>query len=89
MDTVFGGCYRREVFERVGLFNERLASTQDLEFNLRLKRAGGRTLLMPDIASSYYARSDFASFTRNNFRNGLWAVVPFLYSRIMPVSLRP
>ncbi len=88
VDTVFGGCYRREVFERVGLFNERLVSTQDLEFNLRLKRAGGRTLLVPDLTCSYYARSDFPSFTRNNFRNGLWVVLPFLYSRIIPVSLR-
>jgi len=40
VDTVFGGCYRREVFERVGLFNEKLARGQDMEFNVRLNEGG-------------------------------------------------
>lgn len=88
VDTVFGGCYRREVFERVGLFNEALVRGQDMEFNLRLKKAGGRTLLVPDIVSYYYARSDIKSFLRHNWINGVWAMLPFAYSEIMPVSWR-
>ncbi len=88
VDTVFGGCWRREVFERVGLFNERLERSQDMEFSLRLKAAGGKTLLAPEIRSDYFARSDLASFWRHNFLNGRWAVLPFLYSDAIPVSLR-
>lgn len=88
VDTVFGGCYRREVFERVGLFNERLRRGQDMEFNLRLKKAGGRTLLVPEIVSYYYARSDLRSFWKHNWGNGLWAILPFLYSEVVPVSWR-
>ena len=88
VDTVFGGCYRKEVFDRVGLFNENLVRGQDMEFNLRLKRAGGKTLLIPDIVSYYYARSDIKSFWEHNFTNGLWAVLPFSHSEIMPVSWR-
>ena len=88
VDTVFGGCYRREVFDRVGLFNENLVRGQDMEFNLRLKKAGGKTLLVPDIVSYYYARSDIKSFWKHNFTNGVWAILPFLYSPIMPVSWR-
>jgi cellulose synthase/poly-beta-1,6-N-acetylglucosamine synthase-like glycosyltransferase len=88
VDTVFGGCYRREVFDRVGLFNEDLVRGQDMEFNLRLKKAGGKTLLVPDIVSYYYARSDIPSFWKHNFINGIWAVLPFLYSPIIPVSWR-
>lgn len=88
VDTVFGGCYKREVFERVGLFNENLISTQDMEFNLRLKRSGGKTLLVPEIVSHYYARSDLGSFCKNNFRNGFWAIYPFKFTTSMPVSLR-
>ena len=30
VDTVFGGCWRREVFDRVGRFNPQLARSQDL-----------------------------------------------------------
>jgi glycosyltransferase involved in cell wall biosynthesis len=88
VDTVFGGCYRREVFDRVGRFNESLVRGQDMEFNLRLKKAGGKTLLVPDIVSYYYARSDIKSFWIHNFTNGVWAILPFLYSPIMPVSWR-
>lgn len=88
VDTVFGGCYRREVFDRVGLFNENLVRGQDMEFNLRLKKAGGKTLLVPDIVSYYYARSDLKSFWKHNWANGVWAVLPFLYSPITPVSWR-
>lgn len=88
VDTVFGGCYRREVFQRIGLFNEDLPRSQDIEFNLRLKKAGGKTLLLPDIVSYYYARSEVLPFLRHNFINGVWAVLPFLYSEVIPVSWR-
>jgi glycosyltransferase involved in cell wall biosynthesis len=88
VDTVFGGCYRREVFERIGYFNEELASSQDIELNTRLRRAGGRILLLPDVVSRYYTRSSFGSFVRNNFRNGAWAILPFAYTSVTPISWR-
>lgn len=88
VDTVFGGCCRRDLFGRVGLFNEELVRGQDLEFNLRLIKAGGRTLLVPEVVSYYYARSDLKSFSAHNWANGVWAILPFLYSSIMPVSWR-
>ena len=88
VDTVFGGCYKREVFDKIGFFNENLARGQDMEFNLRLKKAGGKILLHPEIVSYYYARSDFKSFCKNNFRNGIWVILSFKYTKVMPVSLR-
>ena len=59
-----------------------------MEFNLRLKKAGGRTLLIPDIISYYYARSTFWAFCKHNWTNGVWAVIPILHSDIIPVSIR-
>jgi hypothetical protein len=88
VDTVFGGCYRRETLARVGEFNERLPRGQDLEFNLRLKRAGGRTLLVPSICCDYFARCDLRSFLRHNWTNGVWAIRPFAASEIVPVRPR-
>lgn len=87
-DTVFGGCYRREVFEKIGLFNERLMRTQDMEFNQRLRKAGGRILLDPTIRCSYYASADLQLFARHNFHDGLWAILPFAHSGVLPVRLR-
>ena len=87
-EALFCGCYRAEVFTRVGLFNERLTRGQDMEFNLRLKHHGGRGLLVPTIVSTYYARSDVRSFLRHNWSNGVWAILPFADSAVTPVSWR-
>ena len=78
VDTVFGGCYRREVFDRIGLFDEALTRAQDREFNHRLRAAGGRILLLPDITCTYYARSDVREFGSWIFEAGYW---PFRASR--------
>lgn len=87
-DTAFGVCYKKEVFEKIGLFNEKLIRGQDMEFSLRLKKAGLKTVLVPEITSYYYARSGLKSFLKHNFMNGVWAILPFKYTNIMPVSLR-
>ena len=87
-DSAFGTCYKRVVFEKVGTFNEDLVRGQDMEFSLRLKKAGFRTLLVPEIVSRYYTRSDLKSFWKHNWSNGVWAILPFLYSKGMPVSSR-
>ena len=88
VDTVFGACWRRDVFERVGMFHPDLLRSQDMEFSLRLKAAGGKTLLLPEAVVEYYARSRLRDFTKHNFINGRWAVLPFLYSPVIPVSMR-
>lgn len=88
VDTVFGGCYRREVFQKFGNFNENLTSTSDFEFNKRIKRGGACILLIPDIKITYFTRSTFKKFIKNNLRNGYWAIYPIALSDKMPVSLR-
>ena len=55
-DTAFGICYRKEVFDKVGPFNESLIRSQDFDFNLRLTQAGGKILLAPDIELTYYPK---------------------------------
>jgi glycosyltransferase involved in cell wall biosynthesis len=88
VDTVFGGCYRRDVFKRIGYWNEAIQRSQDMEFNKRLRRAGGRIILDPEIICYYYARSDFKSFMKHNWTNGMWATLPFIYCDDPPVSWR-
>ncbi len=68
VDTVPFGCYRRDVFERVGLFDEELVRNQDNEFNFRLLRAGGRVLLVPGVVSKYYARESLGKLWRMFFQ---------------------
>ena len=87
-DTASCTGYRKEVFEKVGLFNESLSYSQDMEFHLRMKKAGYKILLLPEIKSYYHARPDLKSFLRHNFRNGLWVILPFIYAEVIPISLR-
>lgn len=88
VDTVFGGCWPRQVFAHTGGFNERLERSQDIEFNVRLRRSGGRILLTPEIECAYHARATLASFLRRNWLNGVWAVLPFAYAPGFPVRWR-
>ena len=53
VDTVIYGCWRKSVFDRIGLFDEELVRNQDDEHNLRLTRAGGKIYQSPRICSWY------------------------------------
>jgi len=68
--TLAFGCFRREVFARVGLFDEELARNQDDEFNFRLVTRGGRVLLDPRIVASYYARRTLGQAARMFYQYG-------------------
>jgi len=81
VDTVPFGCYRREVFDRVGLFDEDAFRSEDRDFNLRLRRAGGRILLVPDIVCTYYARSGLWEMFKHSISNGFWTMNPLRFGQ--------
>ncbi|HEV2750288.1 MAG TPA: glycosyltransferase family 2 protein [Gemmatimonadales bacterium] len=64
VDTVQCGCYRRDVFERLGLFDPDLLRSQDSEFTFRLLRAGGQVLLVPTVVATYYTRPTLGKLCR-------------------------
>ncbi len=70
VDTVPFGCYRKEVFARIGLFDEELVRNQDDELNLRLIRNGGRILLSPKIVCRYYTRDSLPKLWRMYYQYG-------------------
>jgi glycosyltransferase involved in cell wall biosynthesis len=74
VDTVPFGAFRRQAFDRLGLFNEHLVRNQDIEFNSRIRRAGGRVYLNPHIRSFYYNQATFSGLWRQNFSNGRWNI---------------
>jgi len=70
VDTVPFGCYRKDVFARIGLFDEELVRNQDIEFNLRLRRAGGRILLAPDVVLRGHARDSLRRMAKMYYQYG-------------------
>jgi glycosyltransferase involved in cell wall biosynthesis len=73
-DTVYLGAYRREVFDRIGLFDEEFICNQDYELNYRLRAAGGRILCTPRIRSTYFCRESVPGLFRQYFHYGFWKV---------------
>ena len=82
-DTATAGVYRREVFERIGLFDERLVRNQDNEFNSRLRAAGGQAWTTTEACLYYYSRATLRTLLRQNFRNGLYGMLAW---RLNPAS---
>ena len=67
----------KEVFDKIGLFDEELSKCQDDELNLRLRRFGGTILLYPKIKSWYYPRSSFKKLWRQYYGYGFWKIRVF------------
>lgn len=74
VDTVAFGAYRRDVFSRIGNFDEELIRNQDDEFNFRLTQAGGKIWLDPSIQSVYYSRASLPRLWRQYYQYGLYKV---------------
>lgn len=72
VDTVPFGMYRKEIFEKIGLYDERLVRNQDIELNSRLRKAGGRIIISPEIKLKYYNRATYRGLWQQSFNNGLW-----------------
>lgn len=87
VDTVWGGFYKREVFERIGLFDEELIRNQDDELNYRLIKNGGKIWQSPDIKYSYVCRSSVKSLFLQYIQYGYWKV-RVIQKHKLPASIR-
>lgn len=71
-DTVPFGCFRRNVFDRVGLYDETFSRAEDCELNARIRNNGGKVFLIPQIRIDYYARDTFSKMRRMYFQYGMF-----------------
>ncbi|MBL4655714.1 MAG: glycosyltransferase family 2 protein [Bacteroidia bacterium] len=69
-DTVPFGCYKREVFDKIGFFDEDLIRNQDDELNARLKNSEGKMFLVPDVEINYYARDTYTKLWTMHYQYG-------------------
>lgn len=76
-DSLFHAAYRREVFEKVGGFNESLGRTEDNELHYRIREAGYRMCSCPDIVSFQHTRNSLRNMIKQKFGNGLWIGLTF------------
>ena len=72
VNSIFHGMYRKEVFEKVGLADERLLRTEDNEFHYRVRKAGYDIIFNPEIESYQYIRPTFTKMIQQKIANGYW-----------------
>jgi glycosyltransferase involved in cell wall biosynthesis len=74
VDTVTFGCWRKDTFNKMGVFDEQLVRNQDDELNLRLTRMGGRIFQSPRIRCWYEPRASLRTLARQYSQYGYWKV---------------
>jgi glycosyltransferase involved in cell wall biosynthesis len=70
----FGG-WRRETVAAVGGFDTDFTRAQDLEFNVRLRKSGGRIICDPSVVVTYYSRPAFKNLAGMSYQYGYWKVL--------------
>lgn len=73
VDTVPFGTFRKELFDKIGYFNEELIRSEDNEFNYRIRKNGGKVYLFNETEIIYYPRDTIYKLMKMGFQNGEWA----------------
>ncbi len=65
--------YRKEVLEMVGLYDESLDKSEDVDLNWRIHKKGFKIIVSPNATTYYYRKYNcFSSLFRHLFGYGLW-----------------
>lgn len=89
VETVPFGCWRRDVFDKYGMYNVRLVRNQDIELNKRIIRGGGKIIIVPETFCTYFARETYKALAKNNCANGKWNILTVYYTKeLRSLSLR-
>ena len=70
--SMFHAAYKREVFDKAGIFNPKLLRTEDNEMHYRIRKAGYKLYCDPTIVSYQYARSNLKAMVKQKYGNGYW-----------------
>lgn len=66
-----GAMYRRDVFKKIGYFDESFDACEDVEFNTRLDKAGLRAFISPKLTVEYAARRSLGALFVQLYRYGV------------------
>ncbi|MEK9657102.1 MAG: glycosyltransferase [bacterium] len=72
VDTVAYGIYRKEIFDRVGFFNETLVRHQDNHMHDQIQKAGGTFYLYNKMKADYLCRNSCKKVAKQMFQNGYY-----------------
>lgn len=70
VDTVPFGCFPRKVIDEIGGMREDLPRGEDNEFNSRIRKAGYKIYLDPEIVCTYFSRDTLKANVKQMYANG-------------------
>lgn len=70
--SLFHAAYSKEVFDKVGGFNEDLVRTEDNEIHYRMRQAGYKFCYDPEIISYQHTRNSLKKMLKQKYANGYW-----------------
>jgi glycosyltransferase involved in cell wall biosynthesis len=65
-----GFAYKKGVFQKIGYLDETFDACEDVEFNYRVKKAGLKCYMSPDLTIKYYPRENLNGLFRQMSRYG-------------------
>lgn len=71
-NNVMGTFIDRALFDEVGYYNETQIANEDCEFNYRLRAAGHRVLVSPNIEVTYFVRPSLKGLVKQYLRYGFY-----------------
>ncbi len=89
VDTVPFGLYKKEVFDKAGMYNEKLIRNHDIELSRRIQHNGFHIWMEPELRVAYFARETFSGLAKNNYGNGFWNLrTLYITKQFRSLSLR-
>jgi glycosyltransferase involved in cell wall biosynthesis len=85
-DTVPYGFYKKSIFDKLGLIDERLVRAQDYEFNRRIIKSGGKIWRDTNIKVFYYNQKTFTRFLKKQimleapYNAYMWYLAPYTFA---------
>lgn len=78
VDTVAFGAYHSSLIDRIGGYDETLLINEDYEFNVRVRKSGGKVWLDPEISATYMARQSLKDLAVQYWNYGYWKLIMLL-----------
>ena len=72
VETVPYGAFRRSLFDKIGLYDERLVRHQDYELCRRITKYGGKIFMTPEIKNTYFPRKTLRELLHKARYYALW-----------------
>ena len=74
VDSIGSPAFRKEIFDEIGYFDERLTRNQDDDFSFRVIKAGYKILLKANTSVNYNVRTSLKKLFRQFKQYGYWKV---------------